>query len=117
MNIKRYDFDRAHCTGSSEFGCPSSMEESSIGDYVRWEDLISVGCLVPVPDGEAMGVWDAGFLQYFQCEHPGVWRLCQCTQDRTAPCDIKNISDGAVVDLTDNAPVQPVILKRLEDVG
>lgn len=113
MEIKRY----RPCIDVGSFCDFANMEECEGGGYYSRADLIAAGVLVPVPDGETMGVWDAGFLQYFQCEHPGVWRLCQCTQDRTAPCDIKNISDGAVVDLTDNAPVQPVILKRLEDVG
>ena len=85
--------------------------------YYSRADLIAAGCLVPVPDGEAMGVWDAGFLRYFQCDHPGVWRLQGCSMNHMAPCQIKNISDGTVTEIINNTIVQPVRLVRLEDLG
>ena len=75
------------------------------------------GALVPVPDGEVCGVWDAGFLRYFQCEHSGVWRLCGCTTNHMEPCDIKNISDGRIVELINNAPVQRVRLVPIAEAG
>lgn len=84
----------------------------------EWADRLErSGALVPVPDGEVCGVWDAGFLRYFQCEHSGVWRLCGCTTNHMEPCDIKNISDGRIVELINNAPVQPVRLVPIAEAG
>ena len=93
------------------------MRPADDGEFYSRADLIAAGCLVPVPDGEAMGVWDAGFLRYFQCDHPGVWRLQGCSMNHMAPCQIKNISDGTVTEIINNTIVQPVRLVRLEDLG
>lgn len=114
MNIKRYEPVFGNGAPDAYNG---EMIESPNGEYHSRADLIAAGCLVPVPDGEAMGVWDAGFLRYFQCDHPGVWRLQGCSMNHMAPCQIKNISDGTVTELINNTIVQPVRLVRLEDVG
>lgn len=109
MNMKRYTADELH--GDLYYTLPDDAV------FYSRADLIAAGCLVPVPDGEAMGVWDAGFLRYFQCDHPGVWRLQGCSMNHMAPCQIKNISDGTVTELINNTIVQPVRLVPLEDVG
>ena len=110
--MKRYDFDRAHCTGDSAHGCPARMEESSIGDYVRWEDLIAAGCLVPVPDGEACSMTNISMFSLFACDQDGVWLKFGLDSWHYYA---SNIMTGEETALLDSVRVQPVRLVPLED--
>lgn len=53
MNIKRYN---PICAPLGDGSCMPEMEECANGNFYSRADLIAAGVLVPVPDGEAVGV-------------------------------------------------------------
>lgn len=108
--MKRYDIE-AECTVEP---MNADMYERPNGAYVRWDDLIAAGVLVPVPDGEACRICDASDSYiivdgkvYFP-EERGDW----CGLDEGTSYLHREFPE-----YDEDFEVQPVRLVKLEDVG
>mgnify|MGYP000355404201 CR=1 FL=1 len=106
MEIKRYN---PICVPLGDGSYMPEMQECANGQYYSRADLIAAGCLVPVPDGRACEYGDSncdlmtvdGVLVGFDG--------CGCHVWLHGENEDKAIHSGTTV--------QPVLLKRLEDVG
>lgn len=103
--MKRYDI-----TGCRSTRCSMGMAEFEDGDYVRWDDLIAAGVLVPVPDGEACLLSKLP-VEFAAFTHDGDLYIYE-----GMTCDWLgfNVTKLRWVQLSCDTIVQPV---RLEDVG
>jgi hypothetical protein len=107
--MKRYMMDTSQCACGH-----CGPTEDLNGDYYSRADLIAAGCLVPVPDGEAVELDQIQRHQYVQ------WEGHVCVPDKLRR-DLVRITDNHRHDVRqqycDSFRFTPVRLVPLEDVG
>lgn len=99
-----------------------ALIEDPEGLLVQWSDLIAAGCLVPVPDGEAVGVDNLPVvLRIALTDRTGVYRRvgsgASAKPEPHSFVILEDCNSGDEINVPYGTHGYPVRLVPLEDVG